>query len=116
MDDEDDGAPQTTPPDAWIAPDGALRLDGGFTGVVDLSGWHVTLDPERGPVFHPQSLTWDHLGTRPGAINRQVSAIAVSGTDLYVGGWFTDAGGNPNADGIGRASLLKKAYLPLIVR
>ena len=102
MDDEDDGAPQTTPPDAWIAPDGALRLDGGFTGVVDLSGWHVTLDPERGPVFHPQSLTWDHLGTRPGAINRQVSAIAVSGTDLYVGGFFTDAGGNPNADRIAR--------------
>jgi len=49
-------------------------------------------------------------------VNGTVNAIAVSGTDLYVGGWFTDAGGNPNADGIGRASLLKKAYLPLIVR
>ena len=102
MDDEDDGAPQTTPPDAWIAPDGALRLDGGFTGVVDLSGWHVTLDPERGPVFHPQSLTWEHLGTRPGALNNAVYAIAVSGSDVYVGGFFTDAGGNPNADYIAR--------------
>jgi hypothetical protein len=102
MDDEDDDAPQTIPADELLAPDGTLRLDGAVTGVVDLSGWHVTLDPELGPVFHPQSLTWEHLGTRPGALNNAVLAVAVSGTDVYVGGVFTDAGGNPNADRIAR--------------
>jgi hypothetical protein len=29
-------------------------------------------------------------------------AVAVSGTNVYVGGVFTDAGGNPNADYIAR--------------
>ena len=102
MDDEDDDAPQTIPADELLAPDGTLRLDGAVTGVVDLSGWHVTLDPEIGPVFHPQSFTWEHLGTRPGALNDTVSAVAVSGSNVYVGGAFTDAGGNPNADRIAR--------------
>ena len=102
MDDEDDDAPQTIPADELLAPDGTLRLDGAVTGVVDLSGWHVTLDPEIGPVFHPQSFTWEHLGTRPGALNNAVYAVAVSGSDVYVGGGFTDAGGNPNADRIAR--------------
>ena len=90
--------------DALLAPDGTLRLDGTFTGAVDLSGWHVTLDPERGPVFHPQSLTytWENLGTTAGAINNVVRTIAISGNDVYVGGSFTDAGGNPNADRIAR--------------
>jgi hypothetical protein len=102
MDDEDDGAPQTIPADELLAPDGTLRLDGAVTGAVDLSGWHVTLDPELGPVFHPQSFTWEHLGTRPGALNDTVSAVAVSGSNVYVGGAFTDAGGNSNADRIAR--------------
>ena len=35
-------------------------------------------------------------------MNGTVNAIAVSGTDLYVGGAFTDAGGAPNADYIAR--------------
>jgi hypothetical protein len=102
MDDEDDDAPQTIPADELLAPDGTLRLDGAVAGAVDLSGWHVTLDPELGPVFHPQSFTWEHLGTRPGALNNAVLAVAVSGSDVYVGGGFTDAGGNPNADYIAR--------------
>jgi hypothetical protein len=103
-DDDADDAPQTIPAGELLASDGTLRLDGSVTSVVDLSGWHVTLDPERGPIFHPQTLTytWEHLGTRAGALNNTVFTIGVSGTDVYVGGRFTDAGGNPNADYIAR--------------
>ena len=71
---------------------------------MNLSGWHVTLDPERGPVFHPQSLTytWENLGTTAGAINNPVYAIAVSGADVYVGGSFFSAGSVSGADRIAR--------------
>ncbi|MBO9314103.1 MAG: hypothetical protein J7465_18065, partial [Chloroflexus sp.] len=47
-DDDEDDALQTIPADALLAPDGTLRLEGTFNGTVDLSGWHVTLNPERG--------------------------------------------------------------------
>lgn len=56
-DDDEEDVPQTIPADELLAPDGPLRLDGTFTGAVDLSGWDVTLAPHHGPVFHPQSLT-----------------------------------------------------------
>jgi hypothetical protein len=40
---------------------------------------------------------WSALGSGvSGQVNSgQVNALAVSGSDLYVGGWFTAAGGNP---------------------
>jgi len=104
-DDEEDDAPQTIPAGELLAPDGTLRLDGAVTGAVDLSGWHVTLDPTHGPVFHPQTLTytWENLGTGgPGAVNNPVRAIAISGTDVYVGGNFTDAGGVSGARYVAR--------------
>ena len=104
-DDDEDDAPQTIPAGELLASDGTLHLDGTFTGAVDLSGWHVTLDPERGPVFQPQSLasTWENLGTGgPGAVNNPVHAIAISGTDVYVGGNFTDAGGVSGARYVAR--------------
>jgi hypothetical protein len=47
---------------------------------------------------------WDHLGDRgaPGtdSLDLVVSALTVTPGVLYVGGEFTDAGGNPNADRI----------------
>ncbi len=50
------------------------------------------LDPRRGPGFKPLALngTWSTLGS---GLNGEVTAIAVSGSDIYVGGWFTTAGG-----------------------
>src|SRR5262245_18731817 len=85
----------------FVRPDGTLDLTRGVSAPLNLSGWNVTLDPARGPVLSQQiaSGTWNALGT---GLNSTVNAIAVSGSDVYVGGAFTDAGGNANADRIAR--------------
>src|SRR6185503_7104233 len=49
------------------------------------------------PLLTPN--TWNALGS---GLNGLVYAIAVDGTDIYVGGQFTDAGGNANADRIAK--------------
>jgi hypothetical protein len=104
-DNDEDNNPQTIPAEDLLAPDGTLRPDGTFNGAVDISGWNVTLDPDNGPVFSSQALTytWEHLGTGlEGLLNGEVYAIAISGTDVYVGGRFTNAGGVPGANRIAR--------------
>ncbi|MEK6644015.1 MAG: hypothetical protein AABZ08_08910, partial [Planctomycetota bacterium] len=45
--------------------------------------------------------SWSALGT---GLNREIFAIAISGTDVYAGGDFTDAGGDLNADHIAKFS------------
>jgi hypothetical protein len=40
-------------PAGWLNPDGSLRLDGSLKGTLDLSGYDVSIDPVRGPVFGP---------------------------------------------------------------
>jgi hypothetical protein len=104
-DDDEDNNPQTIPAEDLLAPDGTLHLDGTFNGAVDISGWNVTLDPDNGPVFSSQALTytWEHLGTGlEGLLNGEVYAIAISGTDVYVGGRFTNAGGVTGASYLAR--------------
>jgi len=56
---------------------------------------------------------WHPVG---GGVHKEVAAIAMSGTHVYVGGLFTDAGGNPHADHIACVMLITKGYLPLITR
>ena len=46
---------------------------------------------------------WSGLGSNGagnGALNDVVNAITVSGTNIYVGGFFTNAGGDPTADDV----------------
>ncbi len=98
-------------PAGMLNPDGTLNLDKGFHGTLNLSGYSVQLDPVRGPVFGPEGSVassvpavnqWGSLGNMKNAFNTYVYGIAVSGTDIYVGGNFTDADGIAAADYIAK--------------
>ena len=84
----------------FIMSDGTFNIEaiGSKQLSLDLAGWQVALDPERGPVFstEPQMLadSWTALGS---GLNAGVSAMAVSGTDIYVGGTFTGVGAGGTA-------------------
>lgn len=94
-----------------LNPDGTLNLAAGFSGSLDARGWQMTTGPNGTPRFTRASASlpdvnaptatgdewWDDqflLGVyytpQPG--NSSVFAIAVSGTDIYVGGDFDRAG------------------------
>ena len=49
-------------------------------------------------------------------LNDRVRAIAVAGPDVYVGGHFTNVGGNPNADYVARWGTVPRVYLPPAMR
>jgi hypothetical protein len=92
----------TSSPAGLIGPTGTLSLDGRFSGMLDLTEWKVKIDPSRGPVFTPVTASvpgWNVLGS---GLNDYVYAIAISGNNVYVGGYFTNAGGIANADGIAK--------------
>jgi len=88
------------PPAGLLNPDGTLNLSIGFQGTLDLRGWEVILDGERGPLLKPASrraasqvTAWNALpnqGLSGGYLPMpSVRALAVVGSDLYVGGNFT---------------------------
>ncbi len=73
-----------------------------LSGTVDFSGFQVILDECEGPLFLPAPPVapgWNALGA---GLNSFVQDIAISGSDVYVGGNFLDAGGNADADYIAR--------------
>jgi hypothetical protein len=80
-------------PEGLLNADGTLDLSTGFEGTLDLRGWEVTLDGERGPVLEPATVSaasdpaWGALSN--GGLNGTVYALAAMGDDLYVGGTFT---------------------------
>ena len=87
-----------------LLPDGSLNLTSGFSGSIDPSGYSISYAPNGSPLFVSESPrapvhAWNDLG---GGLNEWVFDIEVVGSDIYVGGWFTNAGGNPNADYIAR--------------
>lgn len=85
---------QKTSPEALLNADGTLNLNDGFHGALDLAGWNVQIDPQRGPIFAPESAApgqWANVGVSSnGSLNDYVLALAVSGTDVYVGGAFVN--------------------------
>lgn len=80
--------PANASPDTadWVNADGTLNVT--RSGVLDLRGWAVRLDPQRGPVLKPQAPNaeaWSPMGI---GMDGDVYAIAVMGSDVYVGGQF----------------------------
>jgi hypothetical protein len=88
--------------------DGTLNLTTGFSGSVDVSGWAMRTGSNGAPRFvrtsntsanaaplspgaSPDDVNWDGQFDLPGA-NNTVFALAVSGSNLYVGGTFTTIG------------------------
>ncbi|MBK8421174.1 hypothetical protein [Candidatus Villigracilis saccharophilus] len=93
----------TLPVERLLKADGRLDLSTGYSGELDITNFDVSLDPALGPTFKPLASpnVWNALGS---GLNNGVRAVAVSGTDVYVGGIFTDAGGDANADYIAKFS------------
>ncbi len=103
-------ASEAVSPAGMLNPDGTLNLEQGFSGALDLDGYSVEIDPVRGPVFsaegsgeaNPQAAVtpgnWAALGDGGGILNERVLDIAVSGSNVYMVGSFTDAGNIPEAD------------------
>jgi hypothetical protein len=102
---------------AWSALGSNGSGDGAFTkfvGVLAVSGTilyaggnftDVAGNPRADRVVRWNGSAWSALGSNgsgDGAINHQVWALAVSGSDLYVGGDFADAAGIAAADYIAR--------------
>jgi hypothetical protein len=84
-------------PEGLLNPDGTLDLSTGFQGTLDLRGWEVTMDSQRGPILKPASQlaaasdpAWNALPNQ--GLSGAVWALAVVGSDLYVGGSSTQTG------------------------
>ncbi|HYE58330.1 MAG TPA: hypothetical protein VD948_07475, partial [Rhodothermales bacterium] len=88
--------------------EGVLDAEGqllpGATGSFSAEGFSLAYGPDGAPRFVRTSVpanTWSTaFPFKP--LNGTVTAIAISGSDVYVGGTFTNAGGNTSADRIAR--------------
>jgi|GEM_PF-1223687 len=100
-------ASTASPPLAgFLNPDGSLKRDTGFTGALDPTGWRMAYDAQGAPLFKPVERAdrlpeprgdWYALN---GGLNGTVLAIQIVGSYVYIGGDFSDAGDNPDADRI----------------
>jgi hypothetical protein len=103
--------------------DGSLNLPAGFRGSLDASGWQMSPAPDGQPRFTRAPAApalagaefWDsrlvNRLTDPGfAVHAY--AVAVLGSDVYVGGNFTHAGGVV-ANNIARYSMATHQWYPL---
>lgn len=92
--------------------DGSLNLKNGFQGSLNAAGWTMITGPSGDPRFAradsaqfqptavPEDVHWDDRFAEPGLRSSitgvaSVFAVAVSGSDVYIGGQFETAGGIP---------------------
>jgi hypothetical protein len=80
-----------------LNPDGTLKR--GVQGSFKVEGYTMRTGKNGEPIFEPQtqhtaSGTWSSLGTgSQNGVNNVVRALAVVGNEVFVGGYFTSAGG-----------------------
>lgn len=80
-----------------IGPDG--KITNNVQGNFNAEGFKMNYDATGAPVFvASDSGNWTPIGGHPPDLNGAVNDIVIDGTDIYVGGTFTDAGENENAD------------------
>ena len=93
---------------AWGSTSGAQVYAIGFVGSdVYVGGYFTDLGsiPEADWIAKWDGAAWSALGSNgsgDGALNQYVMAVASSGTEIYVGGAFTNAAGIPEADRIAK--------------
>lgn len=95
--------------------DGHIKNPDNYIGSLDISGFKLTNDVNGTPVFRPASglptsnADWHPLGD---GVSHEVSALAISGENLFVGGFFSLAGGQP-ASRIARYNLTDGTWHPI---
>lgn len=70
-------------------------VGGATVSALTLSGADIYAGTSVGILAKWNGTSWDSIGTALGGTFRAIRAIAISGTDIYVGGEFTTAGGSP---------------------
>ena len=79
-----------------LNPDGTVRA--GTQGSFDATGYELSYGPGGEPLLWPAGTMapgWNAVGApgAPNGVSGSIHALAVSGTDVYVGGSFSQAGG-----------------------
>jgi hypothetical protein len=91
-----------------LAPDGSLNLPAGFQGALDPTGWRMTYAPSGAPIFEATAdstatqAPYDYWNQLEPGLSLAVYAVVVEGPDVYVGGAFSEAGGQEGASGVAR--------------
>ena len=100
--------------------DGSIKTSNDISGSYNPHGYQLISKPGEAPRFapvNPPSMKmagdefWENLFTINSIDNNEVYAIAVAGNIVYIGGSFTNAGGDPNANYIAKWDGTKWASL-----